>query len=118
MRNIEFQGCYTSLVSKFYDFSRFPGLILKNCEVYFFLKSNQDSFKLILLQWKRLFDDKLLHYKLFNNICIKVKNNSVTIILFLLLLQIEHLKNNDSLTIYFKVKIRVGNNSNLRNTEI
>ena len=60
-----------------------------------------------------------MNYKFFNNICIKVKNNSVIIIiLFLLLLQIENFKNNDSPTNYFKVTITVGNNSNLRNSEI
>ena len=43
-----------------------------------------------------------------------MKNNSVIIIiLFLLLLKIEHLKNNDSPTIYFKVRITFGNNNNL-----
>ena len=48
-----------------------------------------------------------------------MKNNStIIIILFLLLLQIEHLKNNDSPTIYFKVRIKVGNNTNLKNSEI
>ena len=49
-----------------------------------------------------------------------MKNNSVIIIilLLLLLLKIEHLKNNDSPTIYLKVRITVGNNSNLRNSEI
>ena len=48
----------------------------------------------------------------------KVKNNSVIIIIFVLLLQIEHLKNNDSPTIYFKARITVGNNSNLKNFKI
>ena len=48
-----------------------------------------------------------------------MKNNSVIIItLFLLLLEIEELKNNDSLSFYFEVRITVGNNSNLRNSEI
>ena len=48
-----------------------------------------------------------------------MKNNSVIIVvLFLILLQIEHLKDNDSHTIHFKVRITVGNNSNLRNSEI
>ena len=49
-----------------------------------------------------------------------MKNNSVIIIILflLLLLQIEHLKNNDSPTTYFKIMITVGNNSNLRNSEI
>ena len=46
-----------------------------------------------------------------------MKNNSVIIvILFLLLLQIEQLKDNDSPNIYFKVRIAVGNNSNLKNS--
>ena len=44
-----------------------------------------------------------------------MKNNSVIIIiLLLLLLQIEDLKNNDSPTIYFKVRITIGNTSNLK----
>ena len=48
-----------------------------------------------------------------------MKNNSVIIIiLFLLLFKIKHLKNNGSPTIYFEVRITVGNNSNLRNPEI
>ena len=48
-----------------------------------------------------------------------MKNNSVIIIiLFLLLLQIENLKKNDTPTISFKVRLTVGNNSNLRNSEI
>ena len=48
-----------------------------------------------------------------------MQNNSVIIIiLFLLLLQIEDLKMNDDPTIYFKVRITVGNNNNLRNSKI
>ena len=45
-------------------------------------------------------------------------NSVIIIILFLLLLQIEHLKNNDSSDIYFEVRITVKNNSNQRNSEI
>ena len=44
-----------------------------------------------------------------------MKNDSVIIIIiFLLLLQIEHLKDNVSSTIYFRIRIIVGNDSNLR----
>ena len=43
-------------------------------------------------------NDKILNCKFFNNICEKVKNNFLIIItLFLLLFQIEHLKNDDPL---------------------
>ena len=80
-------------------FPGFQGLILKKFPGLLYFKSNQDLFQLILLQWKRLFNNKLLNCKFFNNICIKVKNNSSIIII--LLLQIENLKNNDSLTIHF-----------------